>query len=252
MSRLPLALAGIAVAALVIYIFIFAKRDGRTDQVDSAGEKGAEVSRSTRPEGRLGTSDEASGRTNAGKRTTDSSISETGEDGPQFPLVDEILGNDKLSTGEAAARLLEIVNNADLSLLEREEALAHGLNLDLLQFERLVADPTLPQPLAQRFFDEMLNHNDDRALQVRTCVSLMDHEDPTMRQDAAEQLAFYIGLEERSDKPAELKQEAYAFLEELAKRPKSEPADTDAAIPETAPINPLQSEEEDEVTEEAE
>lgn len=242
MPKLMLAIAGIVVIGLLLWFVTSSKRESGGTEAQSAVDHGSDTSRA-KPDGSMGGDAGTPGRTTAGKRPTDTSISEEGENGPQFPLVDEILADDRVSIKEAAARLLQIVNNKDLSILEREEALAHGLNLDFPAFMELVADPELPQPLAQRFFDEMLNHNEHRDLQVKTCVSLMDHENETMRQDAAEQLAFYIGLEERSDKPDELKQEAQAFLEDLAKRPpkQPEPVDPDADIPQTAPMTPQES-----------
>jgi hypothetical protein len=246
-SALPFVLAGTGMLGLVIWFAVSSDpREEIAAGADSPPSNGSDVSEWKPDHGNGGGTDRA-GKTNAGKRAVESGGSEEGEDGPQFPLVDQILSDDGLSNEESASRLLEIAANKSLSVLEREEALSHGLNLDFPQFIGLVADPALPQPLAQRFFDEMLNYNDYRDLQVRACVSLVDHEDEGMREEAAQQLAFYIGLEEWADKPEELKQEARAYLEDLAKRPKPEPepVDPDADIPETKPINPLEREEED-------
>lgn len=162
------------------------------------------------------------------------------EEAPQFPMVDAILADSSLNEQEAAKRLLEIVNRPDTSLLEREEALAHGLNLEFSLFSGLVEDPKLPQPLALQVFDAMLNENQARDVQVKVCMALLNHEDEGLRNEAAEQLGFYIGFEELVDQPDVLKQEAAAFLEEWAKRPRpeSEPVDPDADIPETQPIIP--------------
>ena len=160
------------------------------------------------------------------------------KEGRQFPVIDQILADPSVSVSEAVSQFLQIVSRADVSLAEREEALAHGLNLDFSQFVALVEDPHLPQPLARRFFDEMRNFNQRRDLQIRACISLVDHEDPALRQEAAEQLGFYIGLEEWVQQPEVLKQEARSFLEEWSSRPVQEPVamDTDGDIPSTEAI----------------
>jgi hypothetical protein len=241
-----LVLAGVLVTVIAVWLLVTGRSHiSRLGEVSSIQNGlGKSQSRSDNPDG---SATESPGITTSRKRPGDAAISEGGEDGLQFPLVDEILSDGEISNEVAAARLREIVGNKDLAALEREEALAHGLNLDFNQFIDLVADPQLPQPLARRFFDEMLNYNERRDLQVRSCISLIDHEDKALRGEAAEQLAFYIGLEEWADNPEVLKQEAYAFLDKLAKRVPSEPepANPDADIPETAPINPLETDEEE-------
>lgn len=250
LPKLMVAIAGIVVIATTAWWMMPAQRTETGPGEDAHQQNGAEISRA-RPDRGNGTNKGTPGRTTAGNRSKESAISEEDEEGPQFPLVDEILAQEGSSNEEAARRLLEIVENKDLSVMEREEALAHGLHLDFSRFVGLVADPHLPQPLAQRFFDEMLNYNEHRDMQVRACISLVDHEDEALREEAAEKLAFYIGLEEWAENPEVLKQEAHAFLEDLAKRPppEPEPVDPDADIPETAPINPLEGEEEsDEAT----
>lgn len=246
-SKVPLVLAGFVVLGLIVWFATSAMRDEGGSGTDVSPRNDTKVLQSKSDRANEDILDEER-PTTSGKRTKESRISEDDGEGPQFPLVDQILADDGLSNEAAAERLLEIVNDKGLTVLEREEALAHGLNLDFPQFVGVVADPQLPQPLAQRFFDEMLNYNQHRELQVRASVSLVDHEDETMREEAAEQLAFYIGMEEHADDPELLKEEAQAFLEDLAQRPvpEPEPVDPDADIPETAPINPLESGDEEE------
>jgi hypothetical protein len=186
-------------------------------------------------------------KTSSGRRGTSThSSSEEGEESPQFPHVNVVLEDDTLSVEDTAKRLLGIATDSSLSVLEREEALAHGLLLDFPRFADFAMDPHLPQPLALRFFDEMLNENDHRDIQVRACIALVDHDDEAIRQEAAEQLAFYIGLEEHAENPELLKREAYTYLEELARlppQPESKEDEGEGDIPETAPTATLPADE---------
>ena len=187
-------------------------------------------------------------KTSSGRRApSELSAPEEDEEAPQFPHVNAVLEDVALSEEQAAKRLLRIATDSSLPVLEREEALAHGLLLDFPSFADFALDPRLPQPLAQRFFDEVLNQNDRRDIQVRTCIALVDHEDEAIRQEAAEQLAFYIGLEEHAENPELLKQEAYSFLAELAKLPPVPESAQDAGdidVPEISPSAPPQADEE--------
>lgn len=156
----------------------------------------------------------------------------------QFPLVDRVLADETLGVSESATELRLIVARLDASVLEREEALAHGLNLDFTRFTDLAADADLPQPLALRLFDYMLNQNQARNTQVRVCLDLMNHKSEEIRSEATEQLAFYVGFEELAEKPEVLRSEALAFLEDWTKNPPvdPEPEVITIGIPETGPI----------------
>ena len=65
------------------------------------------------------------------------------QDARQFPQVQQILADASLSEHEAAEALFGIVQRSELPEAEREEALAHGLNLDFKRFGVLATDPLL-------------------------------------------------------------------------------------------------------------
>jgi hypothetical protein len=166
---------------------------------------------------------ESASRTKSANRTKESLKLDGDAEAPRFPMIDAILGDVALTPESAAKRLLDMAADPSLSVREREEALAHGLNLDTASFLGLTAAPSLPIPMASRLLDAILNHNEFREVQVTSCLALMGHEDPTIREQATKQLAFYIGLEEWSHDPDTLRKEATEFLRDLAKSPQSSP-----------------------------
>lgn len=132
-----------------------------------------------------------------------------------FPQIERILVNPSLTTEQAAEQLLGIVQRPEFSEGERFEALAHGLNLSFKTFATAAADPALSAPLAQRYLDELANHNEARQGQIEGCLALMGNADEDIRTQAAEQLAFYIEAEAMAEQPEELRKAAQAWLDKL-------------------------------------
>ena len=170
-------------------------------------------------------------------RATRSSINRAAtEDGEpaasQFPQVERLLLDESLSETQAAQGLLEIVRNSGLSTEERDEALAHGLNLDFGVFGIMATDPALSLPLAQRYFDELANRNELPRQQIEGYLGLMSHHDEELRTQAADQLAFVLEDEDLAEAPADLRRLALEKLEVI----KSEPQKNDAPAPEP-PVN---------------
>ncbi len=154
----------------------------------------------------------------------------------EFPLVERIISDTTQSDVQAAEALVEIARRGDVSLEERFEALAHGLNLDFKSFSGLAAETNLPLELAQRFLDELLNRNQQPVLQIEGCLALLNHTDQCIRSQAMEQLAFLVEKESLVESPQELKTAALAKLEELRKNPPaSATADSSDVIPDLAP-----------------
>ena len=145
----------------------------------------------------------------------------------QFPWVERILSDSSRTDLEAAAALSEIARRTDISLDERFEALAHGMNLDFNSFAGFAGEPDLPVELAQRYLDELTNQNRTPILQIEGCVALLDHVHREIREQAAEQLAFMVGKEALAESPAELKQAAAEKLRDLRENP---PVDSTADV----------------------
>lgn len=137
----------------------------------------------------------------------------------EFPLVERIIADDNQTDIQAAAALAEIARRSDVSLEERFEALAHGLNLDFKSFAGLASEPALPVELAQRYLDELLNQNQHPIFQIEGCLALLSHADKDIQSQAAEQLAFLVEKESLVESPDELRIAASAKMEELRKIP---------------------------------
>ena len=135
---------------------------------------------------------------------------------PQFPQVQRILSDDSIPDSQAAVALFEIANNSGIAESERFEALAHGLNLNFPAFSALSQDPTLPVPMAQRFFDELTNRNQAPREQIDGYLGLMNHRDEEIRKQAEHQLAFMLEDDAQALSPAELRQQAAKRLAKLS------------------------------------
>lgn len=154
----------------------------------------------------------------------------------EFPLVERIISDTAQSNVQAAEALVEIARRSDVSLEERFEALAHGLNLDFKSFSGLAADTNLPVELAQRYLDELLNQNQQPVLQIEGCIALLNHADEGIRSQAMEQLAFLVERESLAESPDDLKTAALAKLEELRKNPPAPTtADSSEVLPDLVP-----------------
>lgn len=136
-------------------------------------------------------------------------------EGKRFAQIENILGDSSLTTDQAAEQLLGIVQRTELSVDERLEAMAHGLNLSFKTFAPAAADPALPAPLAQRYIDELANRNETRQEQIEGCLALMGNVDEDIRNQAATQLAFYVEAEPLAGQPDELRKAAAEKIEKL-------------------------------------
>ncbi len=135
---------------------------------------------------------------------------------PEFPLVQRILSDDSMPDSQAAVALFEIANNNALAEPERYEAMAHGLNLNFPAFSALSQDPTLPVPMAQRYFDELTNRNQTPKEQIDGYLGLMNHSDEEIRKQAQHQLAFMLEDDAQALSPEELRLQAAKRLAKLS------------------------------------
>jgi hypothetical protein len=207
----------LTVVALVIALFMTLRNSGERvpgPSLSSVGTGGGSVKTD-----RGNPQSSADPDAGTAPRTTRSSLNRTATTeepaAPQFPQVERLLLDQSISEEQAAAGLFEIARNGELSLEERDEALAHGLNLDFGVFEALAMDPTLPLPLAQRYFDELLNRNEAPKKQIEGYLGFMGHGEEEIRTQAAEQLAFVLEDEDLAETPEELRKLAQQRLEVL-------------------------------------
>jgi hypothetical protein len=147
----------------------------------------------------------------------------------QFPLVERIVSDATQTDSVAADRLAEIARRSDVSVEERYEALAHGLNLDFKSFSNFAMEPDLPLELAQRFFDELLNQNRNPISQIEGCVALLSHSDKGLQTQAADQLAFLVEKESLAESHDELRKAALERLDFLRKNPPIEDPNVSSA-----------------------
>jgi hypothetical protein len=148
-------------------------------------------------------------------------------DARQFPQVQQILADASLSEHEAAEALFGICQRSELPEAERDDALAHGLNLNFKRFGVLATDPLLLLPLAQRYFDELANRNDLPQEQIEGYLGLMSHSDEGMRVQATQQLAFLLESEALAETPEELRRVALERIEILKAAPPTSKAAAD-------------------------
>lgn len=147
---------------------------------------------------------------------------EDDSDAPVYPRIEEILANESISGIQAAEGLYALVQNRELSVEERDEALAHGLNLDYQVFASLVTDSSLPVVMAERMIDELANLNEMPQQQIEGYLGFVDYRDEEIRTQAAEDLAFILEEEDLAESPEDLRRLALERLEDLKNAP---PAD---------------------------
>jgi hypothetical protein len=126
--------------------------------------------------------------------------------------IESILNNKELSFEESATRLLECTRQEDMPMEVRLAALDHAFNLDRWQALTLCMDKPLPSPIAGRLLSGIHNLNESRKDQVSACLHLIEHEDPEIRSQAQELLAFLVSSEELASDPDKLREKADAFL----------------------------------------
>lgn len=168
------------------------------------------------------------------RRPTRSSLTRTAANDASisswFPQVERLLTDTSLSEHQAAEGLCGIVRSHELSEDERDEALAHGLNLDFTAFAALATDPSLPEPLAQRYLDALANRSHLPKQQIEGYLGLMNHGEESIRTQALEQLAFLLDDEALAETPDELRRAAVERLEALKLAPpEQDQATTDGA-----------------------
>jgi hypothetical protein len=126
--------------------------------------------------------------------------------------IESILNDKELSFEESATRLLECTRQENMPMEVRLAALDHAFNLDRWQALTLCMDKPLPSPIAGRLLSGIHNLNESRKDQVSACLHLIEHEDPEIRSQAQELLAFLVSSEELASDPDKLREKADAFL----------------------------------------
>lgn len=232
-SRGWLWISGGVLAFLIALVLFLRDTDdvssSKNPKPDSSGR-----SISGKPDGLVA---DGSGDIRERRKRGDSSRQTEDEDDPgqRFPMVDLILDDDSLNSVESAQRLLEIAMKEEISDEERQEALAHGLNLDFKSFLAAAGSPSLSVPMAERYLEALYNHNEEPREQILGCLALMNHHDEGICTEAIDQLAFLVENEKLASSPEQLRQAAAAFLEKLAAAPPppvETPADPEPAVDE--------------------
>lgn len=137
----------------------------------------------------------------------------------QFPQVERLLSDVSLSEHQTAEGLYGIVRSSELSEAERDEALAHGLNLDFGAFAALANDSFLPEALAQRYLDALANHGHLPQSQLGGYLGLTQHGEEGIRTQAMAQLACLLENEALAETPDELRRLALERLDALRLAP---------------------------------
>jgi len=152
---------------------------------------------------------------------------------PASPEVDEILVDESISIEQAAVRLRALASDTTQTKAHRLEALQHGLNLGIESFADFAEQAELPAELASCLLDEIINHNDAPATQIRSYVALIDHSDVEVRELALEMLRFQVGDDLHEESPERLKELAREKIQDLENPVSEEPPS--AAQPEEQP-----------------
>ncbi len=131
---------------------------------------------------------------------------EEGKTANGLPTVSDILAEPDDDYVRVAKKLAAITVNPRVAMAEREEALAHTLNLsagnEAEVLTPLIKDPNLPDDLAETILSEALN----RPLGYQAdlyLVALAERKSPEMQTKIREHLAFLIGGEDKGPDPAD-------------------------------------------------
>lgn len=140
---------------------------------------------------------------------------------PTFPLVEDILVDEKITDTQAALAFREIAQRTDVSEPERLEALTHGANLSFESFAGFAKDTRLPSVLAQKYFDELANLSPSEAFQISGWLDLLSHEDADIRAQAAATLATAVDDDSLAANPEAVRLAAVKHLEMLKSQPQT-------------------------------
>lgn len=123
-----------------------------------------------------------------------------------LPTVGDILAEPDEDYVRVAKKLSAIALNSQVPMAEREEALAHTLNLsagnEAEVLTPLVKNPALPDELAETVLSEALN----RSLAYQAdlyLAALATRKSPEMQTKIREHLAFLTGGEDKGGNPAD-------------------------------------------------
>jgi hypothetical protein len=127
------------------------------------------------------------------------------EKGPAVPTVGDILAEPGDDYVKIAKKLAVLVANPEVALAEREEALAHAMNLSVGAeaevLTPLVVDPKVPDALAETVLAEALN----RPLGYQAdlyLAALAARKSPEMQTKIREHLSFLTNGEDKGGDPA--------------------------------------------------
>ncbi len=122
------------------------------------------------------------------------------------PTVGDILAEPDEDYVRVAKKLASIALNPRAPMVEREEALAHTINLsagnEAEVLTPMVKDPNLPDELAETILAEALN----RPLAYQAdlyLVALAERKDPELQTKIREHLAFLTGGDDKGANPAD-------------------------------------------------
>ena len=125
---------------------------------------------------------------------------------PSKPTVGDILAEPDEDYVRVAKKLTAITLDPKAPMVEREEALAHALNLsagnEAEVLTPLVKDPNLPDELADTILSEALN----RPLSYQAdlyLIALSARKSPEMQAKIREHLTFLVGGEDKGPNPAD-------------------------------------------------
>jgi len=145
--------------------------------------------------------------------------SDNGDNTEASARIERILGDDKISTTDAAVMLHAMAADTSLPVSARHEALQHGLNLDMTPFARFGEAADLPAELATEFLNAVINFNESPELQIKAYLALLNHPDPEVSESATDMLAFVVEDDQREADAATLVKMAQQKLLELSQAP---------------------------------
>jgi hypothetical protein len=228
-SHLGKRIAIISALALVLLALVLIVSLGDQNQ-QSASDKESPAQKSlpdfVKPETKGEPKDEESMSPSTGKLSGEAMSDTTAA--VDASAIESILSDAALSFEESATRLLECTRREDLPMEVRLDALDHAFNLDRWQAMTLCMEKPLAKPIAERLLSGIHNHGEAPKDQVSACMHLMLNDDPEIREQAQELLAFLVSAEEHASDPEKLREAADAFLKQTEEGDAEQGADADS------------------------
>jgi len=106
--------------------------------------------------------------------------------------INYLLSDSSLEDAYCVQRLRDIAGDTRVSNSVRLEAMAHGVLLSVGDFADLAAQPSLPDDLASALLGQVINANDNPAMQIEVYLNLLKHPSAEIHQEALSMLRFMM------------------------------------------------------------